>query len=92
MRVIKAMLELLLCDGARVTELVSLRLNMSVQQGVVRVIGKGNKERFIANGEEAAQWVRQFMLCGRPVLRGQSSDVVFQIWRTASDSSNFLAS
>lgn len=75
----KAMLELLYATGLRVTELVSLTIeNMSVQQGVVRVIGKGNKERIVPMGKEAAYWVRQFMLYGRPVLlNGQSSDVVF---------------
>ena len=75
----KAMLELLYATGLRVTELVSLTIeNMSVQQGVVRVIGKGNKERIVPMGEEAAYWVRQFMLYSRPVLlNGQSSDVVF---------------
>ena len=75
----KAMLELLYATGLRVTELVSLTIeNMSVQQGVVRVIGKGNKERIVPMGEEAAYWVHQFMLYGRPVLlNGQSSDVVF---------------
>ena len=75
----KAMLELLYATGLRVTELVSLTIeNMSVQQGVVRVIGKGNKDRIVPMGEEAAYWVRQFMLYGRPVLlNGQSSDVVF---------------
>lgn len=75
----KAMLELLYATGLRVTELVSLTIeNMSVQQGVVRVIGKGNKERIVPMGEEAAYWVRQFMLYGRPVLLNrQSSDVVF---------------
>ena len=75
----KAMLELIYATGLRVTELVSLTIeNMSVQQGVVRVIGKGNKERIVPMGEEAAYWVRQFMLYGRPVLlNGQSSDVVF---------------
>ena len=75
----KAMLELLYATGLRVTELVSLTIeNMSVQQGVVRVIGKGNKERIVPMGEEATYWVRQFMLYGRPVLlNGQSSDVVF---------------
>lgn len=62
----KAMLELLYATGLRVTELVSLTIeNMSVQQGVVRVIGKGNKERIVPMGEEAAYWVRQFMLYGR---------------------------
>ncbi|HHF4683964.1 TPA: site-specific tyrosine recombinase XerD [Haemophilus influenzae] len=75
----KAMLELLYATGLRVMELVSLTIeNMSVQQGVVRVIGKGNKERIVPMGEEAAYWVRQFILYGRPVLlNGQSSDVVF---------------
>ena len=75
----KAMLELLYATGLRVTELVSLTIeNMGVQQGVVRVIGKGNKERIVPMGEEAAYWVRQFMLYGRSVLlNGQSSDVVF---------------
>ena len=75
----KAMLELLYATGLRVTELVSLTIeNMSMQQGVVRVIGKGNKERIVPMGEEAAYWLRQFMLYGRPVLlNGQSSDVVF---------------
>ena len=75
----KAMLELLYATGLRVTELVSLTIeNMSVQQGVVRGIGKGNKGRIVPMGEEAAYWVRQFMLYGRPVLlNGQSSDVVF---------------
>ena len=75
----KAMLELLYATGLRVTELVSLTIeNMSVQQGVVRVMGNGNKERIVPMGEEAAYWVRQFMLYGRPVLlNGQSSDVVF---------------
>lgn len=75
----KAMLELLYATGLRVTELVSLTIeNMNVQQGVVRVIGKGNKERIVPMGEEAAYWIRQFMLYGRPVLlNGQSSDIVF---------------
>lgn len=75
----KAMLELLYATGLRVTELVSLTIeNMSVQQGVVRVIGKGNKERIVPMGEEAVYWVRQFILYGRPVLlNGKSSDVVF---------------
>lgn len=80
----KAMLELLYATGLRVTELVSLTIeNMSVQQGVVHVIGKGNKERIVPMGEEAAYWVRQFMLYGRPVLlNGQSSDVVFPSQRS----------
>ncbi|MFZ7223205.1 site-specific tyrosine recombinase XerD [Avibacterium avium] len=75
----KAMLELLYATGLRVTELVSLTLdNISVQQGVVRVIGKGNKERIVPMGEEAAYWITQFMHYGRAVLlNGQPSDVLF---------------
>lgn len=75
----KAMLELLYATGLRVTELVSLTLdNISVQQGVVRVIGKGNKERIVPMGEEAAYWIKQFMLYGRAAfLDGQPSDVLF---------------
>ncbi|PVX39908.1 tyrosine recombinase XerD subunit [Pasteurella langaaensis DSM 22999] len=75
----KAMLELLYATGLRVTELVSLSMdNISLSQGVVRVIGKGNKERIVPMGEEAAYWVGEFISYGRPVLlNGQSSDVVF---------------
>ncbi len=75
----KAMLELLYATGLRVTELVSLTTdNISLTQGVVRVIGKGNKERIVPMGEEAAYWVEQFMLYGRAsLLNGQFSDVVF---------------
>ncbi|MFZ7136370.1 site-specific tyrosine recombinase XerD [Avibacterium avium] len=75
----KAMLELLYATGLRVTELVSLTLdNISVQQGVVRVIGKGNKERIVPMGEEAAYWIKQFRLYGRAaLLDGQPSDVLF---------------
>ena len=75
----KAMLELLYATGLRVTELVSLSMdNISLSQGVVRVIGKGNKERIVPMGEEAAYWVGEFIHYGRPMLlNGQSSDVVF---------------
>ena len=75
----KAMLELLYATGLRVTELISLNMdNINITQGVVRVIGKGNKERIVPMGEEAAHWVRQFIHYGRPILlNGQSSDVIF---------------
>ena len=75
----KAMLELLYATGLRVTELVSLTIDsININQCVVRVIGKGNKERIVPMGEEASYWVRQFVLYGRAfLLDGQSSDVVF---------------
>ncbi|WP_249961027.1 site-specific tyrosine recombinase XerD [Histophilus somni] len=75
----KAMLEMLYATGLRVTELVSLSLDsININQGVVRVIGKGKKERIVPMGEEANYWLRQFILYGRSfLLAGQSSDVVF---------------
>ncbi|WP_075321874.1 site-specific tyrosine recombinase XerD [Histophilus somni] len=75
----KAMLEMLYATGLRVTELVSLSLDSTnINQGVVRVIGKGKKERIVPMGEEANYWLRQFILYGRSfLLAGQSSDVVF---------------
>ncbi|MGV6987707.1 site-specific tyrosine recombinase XerD [Testudinibacter sp. P80/BLE/0925] len=75
----KAMLELLYATGLRVTELVSLNVdNISLNQGVVRVIGKGNKERLVPMGEEASYWIQEFILYGRQLLlKGQRSDVLF---------------
>ncbi|MGY4677410.1 site-specific tyrosine recombinase XerD [Pasteurella sp. P03HT] len=75
----KAMMELLYATGLRVTELVSLTIeNIDINQGVVRVIGKGNKERIVPIGEEATHWIRQFVRYGRPfLLNGQTSDIVF---------------
>ncbi|MCW8330085.1 site-specific tyrosine recombinase XerD [Photobacterium sp. SDRW27] len=75
----KAMLELLYATGLRVTELVSLTMeNVSLRQGVVRVTGKGDKERLVPMGENAVDWIEQFLETGRPQLLGEkSSDVVF---------------
>ncbi|PML50381.1 site-specific tyrosine recombinase XerD [Vibrio lentus] len=75
----KAMLELLYATGLRVTELVSLTMeNISLRQGVVRVIGKGGKERLVPMGENAVDWIETFIEQGRPQLLGDnSSDVVF---------------
>ncbi|GAM77102.1 tyrosine recombinase xerD [Vibrio ishigakensis] len=75
----KAMLELLYATGLRVTELVGLTTeNISLRQGVVRVVGKGGKERLVPMGENAIDWIERFMNKGRPELLGEtSSDVVF---------------
>ncbi len=75
----KAMLELLYATGLRVTELVSLTMeNISLRQGVVRVTGKGGKERLVPMGENAVDWIETFIQQGRPLLLGEtSSDVVF---------------
>ncbi|WP_413483247.1 site-specific tyrosine recombinase XerD [Morganella psychrotolerans] len=75
----KAMLEVLYACGLRVTELVSLSLpDISLRQGVIRVIGKGNKERLVPMGEEAVYWVEVYLAQARPaLLNGQAQDVLF---------------
>lgn len=74
----KAMLEVLYATGLRVTELVSMRLDqLSIQQGVVRIIGKGNKERLVPLGEEALDWMSTFLKQGRGQLLKSESDIVF---------------
>jgi integrase/recombinase XerD len=75
----RAMLEVLYASGLRVTELVSLTLQqVNLQQGLVKVIGKGNKERLVPLGEEALNWLERYLREGRGLLLGTTqSDVLF---------------
>lgn len=75
----KAMMELLYATGLRVSELVSLELNdISLMQGVIRVIGKGNKERLVPLGEEAVYWLEYYLKYSRnDLLKDHHSDVLF---------------
>ncbi|PMG28183.1 site-specific tyrosine recombinase XerD [Shewanella sp. 10N.286.52.C2] len=75
----KAMLELLYATGLRVTELVSLTLEqISLRQGLVRVVGKGGKERLVPLGELAVTEVDQYLVAARAELLGnKQSDVLF---------------
>lgn len=75
----KAMLELLYASGLRVTELVSLSMQqINLQHGLVRVVGKGQKERLVPMGEEAAHWLLRYLREARALLLGaQQQDVVF---------------
>ncbi|CAI3789597.1 Tyrosine recombinase XerD [Pseudomonas sp. MM227] len=75
----RAMLEVLYACGLRVTELISLTLDqVNLRQGVLRVVGKGNKERLVPMGEEAVVWVERYLRDGRhELLGGRPSDVVF---------------
>lgn len=75
----KAMLEMLYATGLRVSELVGLTLiDANLRQGVVRVIGKGNKERLVPLGEEAIYWLEYYLKYGRSwLLNGQVLEVLF---------------
>lgn len=74
----RAMLELLYACGLRVTELVSLKSDqINHQQGVVRVWGKGNKERLLPMGEVALQWIERYKSHALPDLRKKVTDTLF---------------
>jgi integrase/recombinase XerD len=67
----RTMLELMYASGLRVSELVTLKvLNLSLSDNVLRVIGKGNKERLLPFGEVASLWIKQYLSQARPVLLG----------------------
>lgn len=75
----RAMLEMLYATGLRISELVGLRVSaVNVNQGVVRVTGKGGKERLVPLGEVALDWLRDYLIEARPaLLKGQVNDVLF---------------
>ncbi len=75
----RAMLEVLYACGLRVTELISLTLEqVNLRQGVLRVFGKGSKERLVPLGEEAIVWIERYVREARPfLLDGKPSDVLF---------------
>lgn len=75
----RAMLETLYATGLRVSELVGLKLHeVNFDMGVVRVFGKGSKERLVPLGEEAIDWMRDYLAEARPaILNGKQSDDLF---------------
>lgn len=75
----RAMLELIYATGLRVSELVGLEIyGANLQHGVVRVTGKGNKERLVPMGEEALSWIVAYLKNSRADLLGTSiSDKLF---------------
>jgi integrase/recombinase XerD len=76
----RTMLEVLYATGLRVSELVSLKHNqVNLNQGVMRVIGKGNRERLIPLGDEAVKWLQQFMQGPRAeILLERQTDYLFR--------------
>lgn len=75
----RAMLELLYATGLRVTELVTLSTDqLNLRQGVLRVVGKGSKERLVPIGEVAVECLSQYLQSARSeLLKGRSSPAVF---------------
>lgn len=75
----KAMFEVLYATGLRVSELVALHISqVDLRRGVVRVVGKGNKERLVPLGDEALMWLERYLLNARPLLPGsQPNGVLF---------------
>ena len=75
----RAMFELLYATGLRVSELVGLRLfEVSLNDNVVRVMGKGSKERLVPLGQIAAEWLQRYIAGARPgLLKAHVSDAVF---------------
>lgn len=74
----RAMIETMYASGLRVSELVTLRLfEIDLTVGVLKVMGKGAKERLVPLGEWALEWIRQYLAQGRPALQAAASDAVF---------------
>ena len=76
----KTMLEILYGTGLRVSELITLTLHqINLRQGVVRVMGKGNKERLVPLGEISTEWLEKYLAHGRNEILGEnnSTDTLF---------------
>jgi len=70
----KALIEVLYATGLRVSELISLRAgDLNLDDGYLTCIGKGDKQRMVPLGHEAADWVRRYLREGRPALLGRKS-------------------
>jgi len=82
----RVLFEVLYATGLRVSELVSMQVTqINLQQGVLRVTGKGNKERLVPLGEEAVNWLEKYLLATRTdLLNGKISDALFVTKRGAA--------
>ncbi|MCW7537611.1 site-specific tyrosine recombinase XerD [Aquabacterium sp. A7-Y] len=75
----RTMLELMYASGLRVSELVTLKtVHLGLDEGALRVMGKGSKERLVPFGEEAHAWLRRYLAAGRGAILGaRSSEALF---------------
>ncbi|WP_019139447.1 site-specific tyrosine recombinase XerD [Noviherbaspirillum massiliense] len=75
----RTMLELMYASGLRVSELVLLKsIELGMNEGVLRITGKGSKTRLVPFGEEARSWIERYLKQARPaILRGQADDALF---------------
>jgi integrase/recombinase XerD len=75
----KALIEVLYASGMRVTELLTLKPgDLNLDDGYITCVGKGDKERIVPVGQQAAEWLRRYMQQARPVLtKGKSSGRLF---------------
>ncbi|GIZ53011.1 site-specific tyrosine recombinase XerD [Noviherbaspirillum aridicola] len=75
----RTMLELMYASGLRVSELVQLKtVELGMNEGILRIHGKGSKTRLVPFGEEARDWIERYMKEGRPaILNGQVDDALF---------------
>ncbi|MFT4581172.1 MAG: integrase/recombinase XerD [Gammaproteobacteria bacterium] len=82
----RTMLELLYATGLRVSELIGLTLTeVNRRQGVVRIVGKGAKERLVPFGEEAQTWLERYLVEARPeIVKARLSDAMFPTNRGAA--------
>ena len=81
----RTMLELMYASGLRVSELVDMKtVHLGLSEGVLRVMGKGSKERLVPFGEEAQSWLQRWLADGRAaVLQQRTSDALFVTVRGA---------
>jgi integrase/recombinase XerD len=88
----RTMLELMYASGLRVSELVGLRtLNVSLQDNVLRVTGKGDKERLVPFGEEAGLWLQRYLAQVRPELLGPRQTVALFVTRSGINAGSAMS-
>ncbi|HTY02236.1 MAG TPA: site-specific tyrosine recombinase XerD [Rhodocyclaceae bacterium] len=89
----RALLEVVYATGLRVSELIGLKMfELSLADGVVRVLGKGSKERLVPLGEVAVDWLQRWLAEGRPeLLKGTNSDYVFVTARKSAPMTRQMA-